>query len=173
MASPWIAIGRVRSVNPKAREVRVEIQAGYAEAFEAMAWIRFDQPPAPPLRCKVASARGNGTVAVVRLAPGLPRDAVGGLRGARVIAASDELPRRGGGKWVLEDLIGMAVVLPGGEVLGTVCEVYAGPANDAFAVDRADGSRCVLPLVEALVRAVSREAGRVEVGDVAPFIVDM
>jgi 16S rRNA processing protein RimM len=172
MTAPWIAIGRVRSANPAAREVRVEMRPGCNRAFPGMAWIRFERPAQAPLRCKVESVRVDGAVAVVRMGPGVPRDAVGVLRGANVVVMPEEMPGRSAEAWVLDDLVGLEVVLPDGALLGTICEVYEGPANDALAVARPDGSRCVLPVIDAVVRLVDFDARRVDVGDVAPYIVD-
>jgi len=172
MAAPSIVIGRVRSVNPRAREVRVEILGGYTRAYDGLAWIRFERGPAGPIRCKIARIRSDATTAIVELGAGLPRDTVGQLRGANVVALPEEIPARPGNEWRLDELVGMAVVMPGGESLGTVCEVYEGPANDAFAVKRPGGGQCVLPAIPELVLAVDRDGGRIEVGDVAPFIVE-
>lgn len=172
MADAWIAIGRVRSVNPRAREVRVEVLGDYGRAFEGMEWIRFVRDPAGPLRCKVTAVRGDAKVAVVVLGAGLPRDVVGQLRGARVVAAPAEIPARKSEGWRLEDLVGMAVLAEGKKPFGTVREVYEGPANDAFAVDQTGGGRCVLPVIPELIVAVDLDGRTVEIGDVGPFIVE-
>lgn len=172
MADAWIAIGRVRSVNPRSREVRVGVLGGYARAFEGMAWIRFARGADAPLRCKVAAIRGDAEVMVVVLGPGLPRERVDGLRGATVVAAPEEIPARPGQGWRLTDLLGMTVVLPGGALLGAIGEVYEGPANDAFAVDRPDGGRCLLPAIPEVIESVDFDRRTVEVGDVAPYILE-
>ncbi|MBX3178529.1 MAG: PRC-barrel domain-containing protein [Candidatus Hydrogenedentes bacterium] len=172
MAGAWIGIGRVRSVNPRAREVRVEVRAPYSGALGSPSWIGFARDPAPVLRCKVERVRGEGAVMVVVLGAGLPRDAVAGLRGAEALLAPDDIPVRSAGAWRIQDLLGMAVVAADGSVIGAVCEVYEGPANDAFAVARPDGTRCLLPAIGEVILGVDREARRIEVGDVTPFMVD-
>jgi len=172
MADAWIAIGRVRSVNPRSREVRVGVLGGYARAFDGMAWIRFRRGTEAPLRCKVASLRGDAGGVVVVLGPGLPRERVDGLRGATVLAEASEIPARPREGWRLADLAGLTVVKADGAVFGTIVEVYEGPANDAFAVDRPDGSRCLLPAIAEVIRAVNLDGHTLEVGDVAQFIVE-
>ena len=172
MAEAWTLIGRVRSVNPRSREVRVDVLGGFGRAFGAMNWIRFERGPEGPLSCKVASIRGDGEAVIVALGAGLPRDIVGQLRGARVIAMPEEIPARAGQDWRLEDLVGMVVVERGGAVFGAISEVYEGPANDAFEVTRPGGRKCVLPAIPEVIEVVDREGRRIVIGDVGPFVVE-
>ncbi len=172
MPESWTVIGRVRSVNPRLREVRVDVLGGYGRAYSAMKWICFDRAPDAPLRCKVASVRGDEEVAIVALGSGLPREIVGNLRGARILAKPEEIPARAGQHWRLDELVGMAVVTARGESLGTVSEVYQGPANDAFAVSRPKG-RWMLPAIPEVIETVDLEHRTIVVGDIGPFVVEV
>ena len=172
MSDEWIVVGRVRSVNPRGREVRVAAISGYAYVFANMAWIRFRRGGEDPLRCKVKRIRINDDNVIVELSPGLSRDIVGELRSTVVVMVEDEIPPRPGQKVRLVELLGLRVVLPTGATLGTIGEVYAGPANDAFAVDRPDGGRSILPVIDAVVESVDLDRGEVVVGDIAPFVVE-
>jgi ribosomal 30S subunit maturation factor RimM len=172
MDETWRETGRVRSVNPRTRELRVAIRPGLGYVFTGLEWIQFQETPGRPLRCKVASIKSDDSVAVVALAPGVSRDIVGRLKGVKVVVALEEWPARPGTGWRLADLLGMTVVQSSGEVLGTVCEVYEGPANDAFAVARPDGTRCILPAIDAVMVSVDSETATISTGDVSPFIVE-
>lgn len=172
MADGWIPIGRVRSVNPGAREVRVNVRDGYGYVFDGLTWIRFERAPGDVVRCKVLASKGDDSVAAVTLGPGVPRDLVGLLKGRPAVLAPDELPPPPGGKSALDDWLGLRVILPSGDCLGLVCEVFEGPANDAFAVQRPDGSRCILPVIDAVVRAIDLDGGVIDVNDVEPFVVE-
>lgn len=172
MDDAWREIGRVRSVNPRTREVRIAIPPGLGYVFSGLTWIQFVVSPDNPLRCKVASIKSDESVAVVALAPGVSRDIVGRLKGVKVVMALEAWPPRPGMAWRLDDLLAMKVVLPSGDVLGTVCEVYEGPANDAFAVVRPDGSRCVLPVIDAVVLSVDADTATINTGDVTSFLVE-
>lgn len=173
MDEAWRETGRVRSVNPRLREVRIAVGPGLAHAFDGLGWIHFGLPPGPPLRCKVTSSKCDGAVAVVALAPGVPRDTVGRLKGAVVLMAPGAIPPRPGQGWRLGELMGMVVVESAtGAVLGTVGEVYEGPANDAFTVERPDGGRWILPAISAVMLSVDTEARQIAVGDVGPFVVE-
>ena len=69
----------------------------------------------------------------------------------------EALPATEEGEYYAFQLVGLEVVEEGGRVLGRVEAVHPGPANDAL--DLGDG--LLLPLVEACVRAVDLEAGRI------------
>ena len=172
MDEAWRETGRVRSVNPRTREVRIAIRVGLGYVVSDLAWIQFQVAPGNPLRCKVASIKHDDSVAVVALAPGVSRDIVGRLKGVKVVLPPGEWPPRPGRAWRLDDLLGFSVVLPSGEALGTVCEVFEGPANDAFAVARPDGSRCILPVIDAVLVSIDAEKGTINTGDVSPFMVE-
>jgi ribosomal 30S subunit maturation factor RimM len=172
MSGAWYTLGRVRSVNARAREVRVVVRSGDAPSIEALAWVRFRHGAERPLRCKVVAARRDGEVAILTLGPGVSRDVVGRLRGTQAVLAPEEVPARPEREPALEDLIDLTVCEPAGTVLGKVTEVYEGPANHAFAVQRPDGRTCVLPLIEAVVQRVDLEAGVIHVGDITAFVVE-
>lgn len=172
MDEAWRETGRVRSVNPRTREIRIAIHPGLGYVFSDLAWIQFQVVPGNPLRCKVASIKHDDSVAVVALAPGVSRDIVGRLKGVKVVLSPGDWPARPGRAWRLDDLLGYSVLLPTGEALGTVCEVFEGPANDAFAVARPDGSRCILPVIDAVLVSVDADAATIKTGDVSPFMVE-
>ena len=110
--------------------------------------------------------------AIVTLGPGVSRDIAGQLRGANAVLAPDELPPRPEGEVRLTDLLGLRVLEPTGVVLGTVSEVFEGPANDAFAIERPDGRHCVLPVIDAVIEDIDLARGEIRVGDITPFVVE-
>ena len=172
MADSWLEVGRVRSASAPAREVRVVVKADYEYVFADMAWIRFRRGSDDRLRCKVLRVRLDGDTAIVALSPGVSRDVVGKLRGARVILTPDELPPEPGRKIRLADLIGLRVVMPDGKEMGAVVEAFKGPANDAIAVERPDGGQSILPVIDLVIQSVDLEQGEIHVGDIAPYVVE-
>ncbi len=98
----------------------------------------------------VVSKRGSGGRRVIKLERAVPR-------GATLSVPRAELPEPEQGTYYVFQLVGLAVVEEGGRSLGTVVEVHNAPANDAIELD----SGSLLPLVEACVREVDLEAGRV------------
>ncbi len=172
MAETWLEVGRVRSTNTRAREVRVSVRSGYEYVFPPLEWIRFHRGADEPLRCKVTKVRIDGDVAIVGLAPGISRDIVGLLRSATVLMLEDELPPRPGHQFRVRDLLDYRVLLPDGTVLGIINEVFEGPANDAFAVERPDGGQSILPAIDAVIESVDLERREMRVGDIGPYVVE-
>jgi len=173
VSEAWREIGRVRSVNPRNREVRVAVRKELAHAFDGLGWVHFAQPTEAPLRCKAVAVSSDGEVATVALAPGVSRDLVARLKGVPVVMAPGDIPPRPGREWRLDELKEMVVVAEAaGDELGRVVEVHEGPANDAFTVKRPDGSRFILPAIPQVLRSVDRDAGVITVGDLAAFVVE-
>ena len=98
----------------------------------------------------VISKRGSGGRRVIKLDRTVPR-------GAELTVPRAELPEPEQGTYYVFQLVGLSVVEEGGRSLGTVVEVHNAPANDAIELD----SGSLLPLVEACVREVDLDAGRV------------
>ena len=98
----------------------------------------------------VAARRGAGGRPVIRLDRPVPR-------GTSLEVPREALPETGEGEYYAFELVGLEVVEEGGRVLGRVEAVHPGPANDSL--DLGDG--LLLPLVEACIRAVDLEAGRI------------
>ena len=121
----------------------------------------------------VVSKRGSGGRPVIRLDRGAgARGAVstrgpGGRRGSRRAGAAprgadltvprEALPPTAEGEYYAFQLVGLEVEEEGGRVLGRVAQVAPGVANDVLELE----SGLAFPLVEACVREVDLERGRI------------
>ncbi len=98
----------------------------------------------------VVARRGAGGRPVIRLDRSVER-------GTALEVPREALPQTAEDEYYTFELVGLEVVEEGGRVLGRVQAVHPGPANDALDL----GGGLLLPLVEACVRAVDLEAGRI------------
>jgi len=98
----------------------------------------------------VTARRGSGGRPVIRL----EREVA---RGMPLEVPIEALPPTEEGEYYTFQLVGLEVLEEGGRPLGTVVRVEPGVANDALALD----SGLLLPLVEACVRDIDLEAGRI------------
>jgi 16S rRNA processing protein RimM len=98
----------------------------------------------------IAARRGAGGRPVIRI----DRAAT---RGAALEVPRDALPPTEEGEYYTFQLVGLEVVEEGGRSLGRVVDVVPGVANDALELD----GGLLLPLVEACVRDIDPEAGRI------------
>jgi 16S rRNA processing protein RimM len=98
----------------------------------------------------VASRRGAGGRPVIRLDRHVER-------GTNLEVPRESLAETDENEYYAFELVGLEVVEEGGPVLGRVQAVLPGPANDSLDL----GGGVLLPLVEACIRAVDLEAGRI------------
>jgi 16S rRNA processing protein RimM len=100
----------------------------------------------------VASKRGSANRPVIRLDRKVER-------GTPLAVPQEALPPLEDDEYYSFQLVGLAVEEETGRVLGRVKDVLDYPANDVLELD----SGVFLPLVEACVRKVDREGGRIVV----------
>ena len=100
----------------------------------------------------VASKRGSGGRPVIRLDCQAPR-------GAELAVPREALPPTAEGEYYAFQLVGLEVEEEGGRTLGRVAQVAPGVAHDVLELD----SGLALPLVEACVRKVDLDTGRIVV----------
>jgi len=117
------------------------------ERFAEGVTLLVDGKPARVVESKRAGGRP-----VIRL----DREAV---RGAPIEVERDALPEPAEGEYYAFQLVGLEVEEEGGEKLGRVTEVTSGPANDVLELD----TGLALPLVDACVRQVDLDGGRIVV----------
>jgi len=98
----------------------------------------------------VTARRGGGGRPVIRL----EREVA---RGMPLEVPVEALPPTAEGEYYTFQLVGAEVVEEGGRTLGHVATVMPGVANDALLLDSGE----LLPLVEACVRDIDLEAGRI------------
>jgi 16S rRNA processing protein RimM len=98
----------------------------------------------------VASKRGSQSRPVIRLERRVDR-------GATLSVPRESLPPLADDEYYAFQLVGLTVEEEGGRLLGQVRDVLDYPANDVLELD----SGLSLPLVEACVRKVDLEGGRI------------
>ena len=140
-----VPIGRVGRPHGRDGAFVVEDASEAPERLAVGAEVLLDGEPARVVESKQAGGRR-----VVRL----DRDAP---RGARLEVARAMLPKLGPDTYYVFELRGLEVVEEGGERLGRMRDVVPYPANDVLELD----SGLDLPLVEACVRAIDLDAGRI------------
>jgi 16S rRNA processing protein RimM len=138
-------VGRVGKPHGLDGSFFVEHGSEDEDRFAVGATLHVDGRPAKVLRSKRSRGRP-----VIRL----DREAA---RGAELAVPRNELPPPEEGTYYEFQLIGLEVAEEQGRALGRVAAVQPGPANDVLELD----SGLLLPLVEACVREVDLDRGRI------------
>lgn len=149
-----VPVGRVGRPHGLDGSFFVEGPSERADAFAkgAVVWVDGE-----PLEI-VASKRGSQNRPVIRLERRVDR-------GAELTVPRESLPALGEDEYYAFQLVGLEVEEEGGRILGRVREVLDYPANDVLELD----SGLSLPLVEACVRKVDVDGGRIVI---APGFAD-
>ncbi len=148
MASDLVPIGRVGRPHGLDGSFFVEGPSDRPGAFAVGAVVFAN---GEPLKI-VSSKHGSQKRPVIRLERRVDR-------GAELAVPRESLPPLGEDEYYSFQLVGLAVEEEGGRVLGRVRDVLDYPANDVLELD----TGLSLPLVEACVRKVDLESGRIVV----------
>ena len=154
MDSDLVPIGRVGKPHGLDGSFFVEGPSDRPDAFARGAVVYVDGVAAKI----VASKRGSQNRPVIRLERRVER-------GAELAVSRASLPPLGEDEYYAFQLVGLTVEEEGGRVIGRVQEVLDYPANDVLELD----SGVSLPLVEACVRKVDVDGGRIVI---APGFAD-
>jgi 16S rRNA processing protein RimM len=143
---PHVTVGRVGRPHGLDGSFFVERASDDPERFAVGAALYVEGEPAEV----VVSKRGSGGRPVIRL----NREAA---RGAELSIPREALPPTGEDEYYAFQLVSLEVEEESGRSLGRVVQVAPGVANDVLELD----SGLALPLVEACVREVDLERGRI------------
>ena len=147
-STEFVTVGRVGKPHGLDGSFFVEGASEDPERFTKGATLYVDGEP-----IKVESSkRGSGGRPVIRVEREL-------RRGAELTVRREDLPPTEEGEYYAFQLVGLAVEEEGGPELGRVESVAPGVANDVLELD----SGLALPLVDACIREVDLECGRIVV----------
>ena len=141
-----VPVGRVGRPHGIDGSFFVESPSDRPERFARGATLYVDGEPAEI----VVAKRGSANRPVIKLDRPVER-------GTTLAVPREVLPALEEDEYYSFQLVGLAVEEEGGRVLGRVKEVLDYPANDVLELD----SGTLLPLVEACVRQVDLESGRI------------
>jgi 16S rRNA processing protein RimM len=148
LASDLVTVGRVGKPHGVRGAFFVDGPSDRGDTFAVGAVVLAGGKPATV----VSSMRGSGGRPVIRLDRAVER-------GTDLAVERTALPQLDDDEFYVFDLVGLSVQEEDGRLLGSVREVLQYPANDVLELD----SGVSLPLVEACVRSVDVEGGRIVV----------
>jgi 16S rRNA processing protein RimM len=176
-----VVVGRIGKPHGIRGEVTVDVRSDEPDRrFADGARLRAQAPrdaAAVPAYLTVARTRWHQGVLLVAFEEAGDRNSAEALRGTvlHVTLDPDETPEEPE-EFYEHQLVGLAVHVLDGGVIGTVTGLVHGGAQDLLAVRATDGRNTLVPFVSALVPEVDVAGGRVVVADrpglVAPLPED-
>lgn len=126
-----------------------------------------------PRRLTLATTRVHRGIWLLGFEGVQDRTGAESLRGTRLVLAAEAFEDEDDDEgWYEADLVGLTARTPDGEVVGEVVALELGAAQDRLVLRRPDGTRALVPFVEAIVPEVDPEAGRLVV-DAPPGLLDL
>lgn len=157
-----VAVGRIAKAHGVRGELAVDVRTDSPEQRFAVenvlvARVRGREDKTVTLQ----AVRGHGDRLLVRFDGVDDRTAADELRGALLLADTDDLPPiEDADEYYDHELAGLTAVLIDGTEVGTVREVVHVPSGELLAIDRSEGETLV-PFVQAIVPTVDVANGRV------------
>lgn len=104
-------------------------------------------------------ARNTNNGLLVKFTGTNDRNGAEALRGCVLSIPRDEFPELEEGEFYACDIEGAQAVLPSGDVVGRVMGLVSYPTCDALTVERVNGGKLEIPLLEQFVESVDTNAG--------------
>lgn len=140
-----ITLAAVTGAHGVTGEVRLKL---FGEGVAALRRFRAFNDSALTLK-KVRDDNKGGAIA--RFAEVTDRDAAEALRGTELTVPRSALPPLEAGEYYHADLVSLAAVSDAGEALGRVVAVENYGAGDILEIERPNGKRFMVPMIEAAV----------------------
>ena len=157
----WLPVGRVVGAQGLRGELRVNPASEFPERFTKPGSRWLQAKGKTPQEVTLINGRQlpGKNLFVVRFRGVNNREAAEGLIGQTLLVNSDDRPTLEEGEFHLLDLMGLEARLhEEGEVIGTVSDLLSG-GNELLEITRPDGSKVLIPFVEAIVPEVHPENG--------------
>ena len=157
----WLPVGRVVGAQGLRGELRVNPASEFPERFTKPGSRWLQAKGKTPQEVTLINGRQlpGKNLFVVRFRGVNNREAAEGLIGQTLLVNSDDRPTLEEGEFHLLDLMGLEARLhEEGEVIGTVSDLLNG-GNELLEITRPDGSKVLIPFVEAIVPEVHPENG--------------
>ena len=151
MAEAQVTLAAVAGAHGIGGEVRLKV---FAEGLDSLKRHKLLFAGERALTLKSIKPGGGGAIA--RFAEIADRSAAEALRGSLLTVPRSALPPLGEGEYYHADLIGLPCVTAAGRALGTAVLVENFGAGDVIEIERADGSRFMVPVAPAVAIGPAR-----------------
>lgn len=147
-----IKIGKAVNAVGITGEIKVYNYSDYKERFEELEYIYMDEE-----KRKIKGVRYNKNMVILKLEDVNTRNEAELLKNKEIFIDEDQLRDLPQGTYYVKDMIGMEVIDEKNERIGRLSDVILRAAQDIYEIERQDGSKALIPAVEAFVKDVDME----------------
>lgn len=147
-----IKIGKAVNAVGITGEIKVYNYSDYKERFEELEYIYLDEE-----KRKIKGVRYNKNMVILKLEDVNTRNEAELLKNKEIFIDEDQLRDLPQGTYYVKDMIGMEVIDEKNECIGRLSDVILRAAQDIYEIERQDGSKALIPAVEAFVKDVDME----------------
>ncbi|MDA8344054.1 MAG: ribosome maturation factor RimM [Thermaerobacter sp.] len=152
-----LEVGRIAAAHGIHGELRVEVWDPEIPLKGRELYLEGDDEPR-----RVLGVKNWKAGAILALEGIVSRNEAEGLAGRRLYGEASQAPSLGAGRFYVHELVGCLVYNEQEELLGTLQDVQAGPAQDLWIAEGPSG-RYLIPAVRATVLAVDLIQRRITV----------
>jgi len=149
-SDPLLVVGRIVRAHALKGEVIVQPASAGSDVLLDVKSVWVGSETSSVAR-RVRKAQPQGKGVLLGLEGISDRNAAEALIGASVLLRESELPEAGEDEFYVQDLIGLRVESPAGDLLGSVVDIESSENMDWLVVE-AGGKRSLVPLTEPLVK---------------------
>jgi 16S rRNA processing protein RimM len=139
-------------------EVKLRPLTEFPERIPKLKELRLRFPDGAEETRRLVGSRAHKGMLLVRLEGVTTMAAAEALRGAQVLVSIEEAAPLPEGRYYEHQILGLRVVTPGGEELGTVTQIIEGASNDVYVA-----GRYLIPATHDAVLRLAPEEGMIVV----------
>ena len=149
MSDKSVTLAAVTGAHGVTGEVRLKLFGEGVDALKPHKRFNAGETGGTLTLVKIRSDNKGGAIA--RFAEVMDRTSAEQLRGTALSVSREVLPDLEEDEFYFSDLIDLAVVTEAGELVGRVCAVENYGATDILEIEKADGSKFMVPLTKQAV----------------------
>ncbi len=152
----YLTVGKLRRSHGIKGEMLADVLTDFPERIRVGRKV-FVGDQHMPMRIAGLRPHGNGLLIKFDEIEN-PEDAAR-YRNLYIFVQAKDLPKLPEGEYYYHQLLGLKVITPEGETLGTIEEILETGANDVYLVRGEDGKEVLLPAIDEVVLGVDLEKG--------------
>ncbi|HVK71393.1 MAG TPA: ribosome maturation factor RimM [Polyangium sp.] len=155
----FVAVAEIARAHGIQGELRLKVYHEGSELLGQRPTLKLRLPDGVERAADITSIRSANKAVLARIAGVADRDAADALRGAILLVPRDEFPTLDEGEFYACDVEGARAELGSGEVVGRVLALASYPTCEVLVVERTDGTKIEVPLLDDFVASVDADAG--------------